>query len=194
MLTDYQDLANLVPRLRAFVGTIPKIEKELEQKFGILYSAAQESSDFDQWISEASEISGYTIGVIFIDIDDFKRFNTDFHETVVDRTILPEFQQLVRSACLHKAVAYRHGGEEIVVMFPNSDLEETKAFAEKLRSCVAAHHFRIDDKRTVQTTISIGVSVFPSHGETLQQVLESANRAERRAKESGKNRVAIPTL
>jgi GGDEF domain-containing protein len=123
MLTDYHDLSNLIPRLRTFVGAAPKLERELEQKFGILFSAAQEQRDFEVWASDAAGVSGYAIGVIFLDIDDFKRLNSAFTESVVDHAILPHFQQLLRKLTLHRGAAYRHGGEEIVVMLPNCGID-----------------------------------------------------------------------
>lgn len=76
--------------------------REFEQKFKILYSPPQMHRDFDLWVSEAKEISGYSIGVIFLDIDGFKRFNTLYTESVIDRTLLPDLQRLVAGACLHR--------------------------------------------------------------------------------------------
>lgn len=51
----------------------PRVERELEQKFGILYSAAQEQRDFDLWVLEAAGIPGYSVGVIFLDVSGARR-------------------------------------------------------------------------------------------------------------------------
>jgi diguanylate cyclase (GGDEF)-like protein len=169
-----------------------QVERELEQKFGILYSPAQLHRDFDIWASEANGIEDYSVGVIFLDVDDFKRLNTTFTESVIDRTLFPELQRVVRDLCLHRGAAYRYGGEELLVLLPNCPLDEASAFAEKLRGRVAAHRCRVQEQ-VVQVTVSVGVAVWPRHGDTLAAVIERANREERTAKEHGKNRVSIAT-
>jgi diguanylate cyclase (GGDEF)-like protein len=189
MLIDYRDLSNVVPRLRTFVGTTARVYRELEQKFRILYSPAQAQRDFDLWVAEAAGIAGYSIGVIFIDIDDFKRLNSAWTESVVDRAILAPLQQLIRGISLQKGAAYRHGGEELLVILPNCSLEEASAFAEKIRRNIEAQDFAIDGHSTVRLTVSAGVAAWPTHGAALDRVVEVANRAEHAAKQAGKNRV-----
>lgn len=189
MVSDYRDLSNLVPRLRTFVGAAPKLHRELEQKFGILFSAAQERRDFDLWATEAAAATGYAIGVVFLDIDDFKRLNTAFTESVVDRAILPAFQRLVRDLSLHRGAAYRHGGEEFLIMLPNCGVEETSGFAEKLRARIEAEEFAMEGHEPVRLTVSAGVAAWAVHGKTLDEVIHAANKAAHAAKEAGKNHV-----
>jgi diguanylate cyclase (GGDEF)-like protein len=169
------------------------IERELEQKFRILYSPAQMEPDFDHWRSDAAEVTGYSVGVIFLDIDNFKQFNIDFTEAVVDRTLLPDLQRQVASLCLHRGFAYRYGGEELVILLPNCTLDEAAAFAHKVCGQIAANTFRVQ-KEEIHMTVSVGVAVWPLHGDTLQQVIERANREERIAKDRGKNSVAVATV
>lgn len=168
-------------------------QRELEQKFGILYSPAQMQRDFDLWASQAAEMREYSVGVIFLDVDEFKQLNTTFTESVVDRTLLPALQQLIAGLCLHRGAGYRYGGEELVVLLPNGSLDEAAAFAEKLRAQIAARSFRVDEK-SVHMTVSVGVAAWPVHGNDLREVIERANREERIAKEQGKNRVSVPTV
>ena len=191
MLIDYHDLSNLVPRLRTFVGTAPTLNRELEQKFGILFSAAQEQRDFERWATEGAGATQYAIGVVFLDIDDFKRLNSAFTESIVDRSILPAFQRLVRALSLPRGAAYRHGGEELLVMLPNCGLDETAGFAEKLRARIEAEQFTLEGHEPVRLTVSAGVAMWPGHGKTLDQVIHVANKAEHAAKEAGKNRVCV---
>jgi diguanylate cyclase (GGDEF)-like protein len=187
MLIDYRDLSNIVPRLRTFVGTVARDYREFEQKFRILYSPAQAQRDFDLWVAEADGITGYSIGVIIIDIDDFKHLNSTWTESVVDRAILAPVQQLIRGMSLQKGAAYRHGGEEFLVILPNCSLEETSAFAEKIRQSIEAQYFAIDTLSTARLTVSAGVAAWPTHGTTLDRVIEVANQAEHAAKVAGKN-------
>jgi diguanylate cyclase (GGDEF)-like protein len=169
-----------------------RTERELEQKFRILYSPAQTQRDFDLWVSGAADFEGYCVGVIFLDIDDFKQLNTTFTESVVDRTLLPDLQRLVAGLCLHRGAAYRYGGEELLILIPNCSLDEVATFAEKVRGQIAANPFHVGEQ-AVQMTASVGVAVWPLHGKTLAKVIERANREERTAKEQGRNRVSIAT-
>jgi diguanylate cyclase (GGDEF)-like protein len=185
MMIDYHDLSNLVRRLRTFVGTMPKLERELEQKFGILFSAAQEQRDFSLWVEEGATVTDYSIGVVFVDVDDFKKINSKFTEFIVDRDILPPLQRLVRDASLHKGSAYRHGGEELVIILPNFSLVETETFAEKLRARIQVHAFSVNEKETAHLTISAGVAAYPVNGNSLSEVIQAANKAEHEAKAAG---------
>lgn len=166
------------------------IERELEQKFRILYSLAQAQRDFDLWVSEAAAVPAYSVGVIFLDVDDFKHLNTTFTESVVDRTLLPDLQRLVADLCLHRGTACRYGGEELLILLPNSPLDDAAAFAQRVRAQIAAHTFHVEEKE-MPMTVSVGVAVWPLHGKTLAMVIERANQEERIAKEQGKNRVSV---
>lgn len=146
--------------------------------------------DFDLWVSEAAGVTGYSVGVIFLDIDGFKQLNTTFTESVVDRTLLHEIQRLLAGLCLHRGAAYRYGGEELLVLLPNCPIEEAAAFAEKIRAQIAANTFRAQEQE-VPITVSAGVAAWPLHGDTLEEVIERANREERRAKEQGKDCVLV---
>lgn len=165
-------------------------ERQLEQKFRILDSPAQIQTDFDRWVSEAAEIADYSVGVIFLDIDDFKQFNTTFTESVVDSTLFPDFQQIVAQLCKQRGAAYRYGGEELLILLPNCLLDETAAFAEKVRGRIEANTFHVQEQ-TVKMTVSVGVAAWPLHGDTLKMVIERANQEEHAAKEQGKNRVSL---
>lgn len=151
---------------------------ELEQKFQILCSVPQEQRDFDRWTAEAADHSGDSIGAIFLDIDNFKQINSRFTETVVDRTVLPAFHRFFRDLCRQRGAAYRHGGEEILVLPPNHGLEETKSFGEKLRGLLEVHRFEVD-AQAVCLTVSVGVAAWPQHGNSFAAVIEAARAASR---------------
>jgi diguanylate cyclase len=109
--------------------------------------------------------------VIFLDVDDFKHLNTSFTESVVDRTILIPLQRLLRDLCAHRGGAYRHGGEELLVILPNCSLDETVAFAEKLRREIETMEFAIDGRASQRLTVSAGAAVWPNHGHSLAHVI-----------------------
>ena len=163
--------------------------KELEQKFGILFSLPQAKSDFDIWLAD-TEDQGFSIGVLFIDIDHFKILNERYTETEVDKTILPEVQNLLKQLAANRGAAYRHGGEEFVVLLPNHNSDEVMAFAEKVREAFESHRFHAAG-RDEALTVSIGVAIRPDHGDTLDELLAVANEAEHAAKSDGRNTVKM---
>lgn len=163
-------------------------QKEKEQKFGILNSLGQAATDFALYSSERD--ADTSIGLLFLDIDNFKALNGEFTEFIVDRDILAPFQQLLRAACNHRGDAYRHGGEEFLVLLPNQTHAEVTQFAERLRRRIEVQQFSAAET-PVRITVSIGIVFWPTHGEALQDLIAKANRAEHVAKAKGKNRVEI---
>lgn len=180
-------------RIRELEARLPhpsKQERELEQKFRILNSHAQMQRDFDQWMVEAAGDPAYSVGVIFLDIDGFKKLNSKFTESVVDKTLLPDLQGIIARLCMHRGAGYRHGGEEFVILLPNCSVQETATFAEKVRRQISDNDFCVEQMQ-VQVTVSVGVAGWPLQGDTLTAVVEKANELEHTAKELGKNRVSI---
>lgn len=160
-------------------------EKELEQKFKILYSASQAATDFAKWISDNGN---QPMAMVFLDIDNFKALNTAYTETAVDETLLPEFQRHLKSLVRHRGHAYRHGGEEFLIELPNHSKGEAVAFAERVRQDIAGQVFRIGSEE-VRLTVSGGVALYPEDGATFAEVIRAANIAEHEAKSSGRNRI-----
>ena len=191
MIADYDDLSNIVPRLRTFVGVRSTADVELEQKFRILRSPRQEEADFERWTADGHQNPDYSIGVVFFDVDDFKSLNTRLTEETVDQDVLPPLEELIRRSTMHHGQAYGHGGDEFVIMLPNLELDEASAFAEKLRARIEAEIFTVPGEAPVTVTISAGVAAWPAHGRTLQDVRTAANNAEHQAKDGGRNRVCV---
>ncbi len=157
-------------------------EKEREQKFKILLSAGQAKIDFEAFAADATR-SGNSVGILFIDIDYFKELNKRWNETIVDQSILPEAQKLLAKLVQGRGEAYRYGGEEFVIIVPNLDAREAKAFAEKVRDTFERQSFSIRGQ-TQKITLSIGVALWPENGATYDQVVQAANDAEAKAKQA----------
>ena len=154
--------------------------KELEQKFGILFSAKQARVDFERWAKELEPLNR-SLALIFLDIDNFKLLNTEFTEVVIDETILPAAMRLVKGFACLRGGAYRQGGEEFLIILANADESEATAFAEKLRAEFEATNFEVHGN-VKRLTISIGVALWPDHGSDYGEVLKKANHAESEAK------------
>jgi len=175
-----------ISKLEIEVPNRPSVKKEKEQKFGILNSPGQARIDFPLYSSGLSKEAG--VGVLFLDIDNFKSLNDRFTESIVDQEVLIPFQQMLFRACLNRGDAYRQGGEEFLILLPNHTDEEVIRYAERLRQLIEEEEFSVGQS-PVRITVSIGVSFSPKHGAVLPDLLEKANKAEHRAKANGKNRV-----
>jgi len=124
------------------------------------------------------------LGLIMADLDHFKAVNDDYgHET--GDMVLKQFGQLLTRNIRQEDFACRYGGEEITIVLPNADLEVALRRAERLRAEAEAK-LRAADR---PVTVSLGVAVFPRHGEDAAALLAAADAALYRAKHDGRNRV-----
>lgn len=155
-----------------------------DQKFGIL-----DAPPVDRDL--AGSLGVFGAGLIYLDIDHFKEVNTMFTERVVDKTILPEFQRLVVDATGSHGYAYAEGGDEVVVLLPNSSRSVAVAFAIDLLMLVRSTAFAVESAR-VPLTISVGLAL-ASTSEELAGLPERANLAKKHAKEQGRDRVSLWT-
>lgn len=153
------------------------------EKFGILDSPALLAGDME----EARGESGLVL--LYLDVDGFKALNTRHTERKVDATILPELQRLVDGMTQCHGFSYAEGGDEIVVLLRNSTTLVGAAFAESLRSEIAARPFAVDD-HIERVTASIGL-VASSPTRPLAHLPTLANEAKRHAKASGKDCVCV---
>ncbi len=140
------------------------------------------------------------MAVLLIDIDHFKLVN-DRHGHLVGDEALRAVATILRSAIRTKDVIGRFGGEEFVIALPDTDLADATVTADRLRAAVAASPLAamcagvLDDPDldpdTFRLTVSIGVSVYPSDGSTVDDLLLRADRAMYAAKAAGRDRVRL---
>src|SRR5260370_25909167 len=83
------------------------------------------------------------IGGVFVDLGTFGDLNAKFTEEIVDRDFLPVVMRVLRDFCVERGSVYRQGGDEFLVLMPNTDLEEARAFAERLCLRLRKEHFFI---------------------------------------------------
>ena len=128
------------------------------------------------------------LSVISFDADHFKRFN-DNHGHDAGDAVLRSLGELLRRTFNSDEVNCRFGGEEFVVMLPETDKETACLRAEELRSAVEALVIRYGDHNLPRVTVSIGVASLPENGTDPQMLLAAADAALYRAKNEGRNRV-----
>jgi diguanylate cyclase (GGDEF)-like protein len=130
-----------------------------------------------------------TVGLVMIDIDHFKAINDRYGHQAGD-FILKGVSDTLRSHTRAEDIACRYGGEEFLLVLAGASLTDTCARAETLRDAVERRITVLSDGMAVgNTTISLGVALYPAHRRTWQDVVQVADQALYRAKHEGRNRV-----
>jgi diguanylate cyclase (GGDEF)-like protein len=157
-----------------------------QDKFEILDSPKQYDADF------GPSVGALGVAVIYFDLDDFKALNTRFTEPVIDKTLLPELQRLIAGLVEDRGYAYAEGGDEFIVMLPNTNTTLAEAFASVLLDRIRSTIFKIGDE-AVSVTASAGIAA-STKGDDSQACREAASAAKRDAKQQGKDRYVVSTL
>jgi two-component system cell cycle response regulator len=138
---------------------------------------------------EQAAARGKPLTVLVLDIDFFKSINDNFGHDAGD-DVLREFAVRLRKSIRGIDLACRYGGEEFVVVMPDTDMAVAAKVAERLRRRIAAEPFLIHNAgRSVEVTISIGIAGLAAVDDTPAKILKRADEALYRAKRDGRNRV-----
>lgn len=138
---------------------------------------------------ERSASRGKSLSVLILDIDYFKSINDSYGHDAGD-DVLREFAERLKASIRGIDLACRYGGEEFVVVMPDTDLGVAATVAERIRRRIAGEPFPINrGARSIEVTISIGIAARVSPDDTAQMILKRADDALYRAKRDGRNRV-----
>lgn len=130
------------------------------------------------------------IGVIMIDIDNFKRFNDTYGNAAGD-ILLRELGNFLKMSISKESIACRYRGGEFVIIIPGTSAESTLKLAEQLRDGAKHLDLQYLGQTLEPVTISLGVSIFPNHGSTGEALLRAADAALYRAKVGGRDQVIL---
>ena len=122
---------------------------------------------------------GYKVAFLMCDLDDFKKYNDTFGHPMGDK-LLSEVSRIIKDNIYSSDFAGRYGGEEFCIYMPRAEKGGTLSKAQKIRKYI---------QRNTPITISLGISYFPEDGETIDEIIKSADGALYQAKESGKNKI-----
>jgi len=140
-------------------------------------------------LAEQASAHGKPLALMLLDIDYFKSINDSFGHDAGD-DVLREFATRVRKSIRGIDLACRYGGEEFVVVMPETDLHVASLVAERLRRSIAGEPFAVSKgTRRIEVTISIGLTTLEHNGESVADVLKRADNALYRAKHEGRNGV-----
>jgi two-component system cell cycle response regulator len=136
-----------------------------------------------------SQQSGRALSMLVADIDFFKSVNDTYGHAAGDN-VLKEFAQRFRRNTRGIDLACRLGGEEFVIIMPDTDLARAIQVGERLRATIAAEPFHIGAGQTLDVTASVGVSTLESRDDTPEALFQRADNALYAAKRRGRNQVA----
>ncbi|MFK7825357.1 MAG: diguanylate cyclase [Oligoflexales bacterium] len=150
------------------------------------------TSEFQSSIS-----SGRKMSIIYYDLDHFKRVNDTYGHNAGDQ-ILRESSHLVKKLIRKDDILGRFGGEEFIIILPNTDSKTAYELGERVRSACANHIYKLEvvsggKKQLVQhqQTFSVGISQISSKMRTPKDLLESADKKLYASKQSGRNKVTV---
>ncbi|MEO8017167.1 MAG: GGDEF domain-containing protein [Pseudomonadota bacterium] len=141
-----------------------------------------------EYLTRARELKG-TLIIGLIDLDHFKSVNDRFGHAVGDQ-LLQRFAAALRTALHTSEIFGRYGGEEFLVLFPDSSIDQARQSAERLRGALRDQRMKIDDQ-DVSVTLSLGLASYEPGDVLFDQVARRADIALYVAKTQGRDRVEI---
>lgn len=160
---------------------LEKVNKTLKKSINVdKLTALFNRRAFDNDILKISKSETYSL--IFIDIDNFRKFNNEFGHKAGD-IVLQKVSQTIKNIIRSSDRAYRYGGEEIVILLKNCAKSNALSIAEKIRISIS----EIDNSPLPSITISLGVASCPEDSTNFSEIIVASDNALLTAKMSGKN-------
>lgn len=131
---------------------------------------------------------GHSVGVLVLDIDNFKRLNDTFGHDAGD-FVLERTGEMLRAATRGSDIACRFGGEEFAIILPSAPLLVARNRAEAIRASMESMQLDFGGRQLGPLTVSIGVAAMPPHAQDWSFTLQQADRALYTAKQAGRNKV-----
>ena len=124
--------------------------------------------------------------VIFLDLDGFKSVNDRYGHLVGGKTLV-EIGKIIFNTVRKQDIVARYGGDEFVVIMPQTEETEAYAIAERIRQAIRSFDFQKVMRKQIRLSASLGISVFPQHAENLIELIQKADQAMYRVKYAGKD-------
>lgn len=163
------------------MAALDGLTKVFNRRFGL----ARLHEEFERAVR-----AGTTLGLMMFDIDHFKSVNDTYGHRVGDR-VLEAIAGMARTVLREGDVLLRYGGEEFLAVLPAAAIDDLERIGERLRRTVeegAISH----ESQTIRVTVSIGATSYPSqHVEREAQLIQLADDALYKAKDSGRNRLIL---
>jgi diguanylate cyclase (GGDEF)-like protein/PAS domain S-box-containing protein len=131
-----------------------------------------------------------SLAILMMDIDHFKAIN-DAHGHQNGDAVLQRFSKKTVEQLRSSDVVGRYGGEEFLVVLPETGLPQAETIAERLRRCLAETVVTVDGQTNIRFTVSIGVAAYPESAGDTDNLVRTADTLLYKAKERGRNRVMV---
>ena len=149
-----------------------------------IYNRAKFDDEIKRWTS-FSERYGNSFSLILFDIDDFKGINDNYGHLVGD-VVIKKVAATINKSIRDTDIFARWGGDEFVLLLPNTDIQQAEEMAERMREYIRNISYEPD----IKITCSFGVAAYDKN-DTIQSLLRKADKLLLLAKESGKDMVAV---
>ncbi len=129
---------------------------------------------------------GTPFSLMLFDIDNFKQLNDNYGHQAGDE-VLQELAKILKAVSRESDTVVRYGGEEFIIILPNTMEEETVHLANRIRNAVQENVFHLNDSEKVKITLSGGIASYPKNARNAKNLLNAADTALYAAKAAGKN-------
>ncbi len=137
-----------------------------------------------------SQRFGYEFTVLFLDLDHFKRINDEYGHLSGSK-LLAQFGRVLRENLRLIDAAFRYGGDEFVVLLPQTGKESAVLVARRLMATFHSARWLAGEGLKLALTASIGIASYPHDGSTSQAIVQLADEMMYRVKQSGRNNIAV---
>jgi diguanylate cyclase (GGDEF)-like protein len=177
-----------VERAEARLGvTAKRRPRQYDEKFHVLQAPTLFLPDLDHYRKRCG-MRNVPLLIAYMDIDNFKDFNSKFGETYVDLNLLPRFMAALEAHVYGRGFAYRFGGDEYAVLLPNSEASTGRDTMLRFRNRIGKIDYRGIPTRP---TVSIGFcAVLPDCHFTNRELLRFVEQSKNFAKKNGRNCIA----
>ncbi len=191
-IREQQYLLNTLSRQNEELGTLNKKFRELAIRDGLTGLFNHRHGE-DRLVDEVDRARKFNrdLSLLFIDLDNFKFFN-DKHGHLAGDEVLHSLGKLMSGATRDADTLARWGGEEFIIIAPETNEQQACQLAESIRKQVAEYAFPHADQQPLgYVSLSIGVATMSDGIANAEQLLKLADKAVYRAKESGRNRTVF---
>lgn len=133
---------------------------------------------------------GSVLSLIFLDLDYFKSVNDRYGHLMGSRVLIEVAELLIRNL-RDVDIISRYGGDEFVVVLPETGLRTTQAITKRLHRSFQRHEFLVAEGIAIHLTASFGIAGFPDHAKNKKDLIRLADQAMYEAKYGGRDRVCV---